>query len=73
MHDVTIIFEPLGNLISFHNLISLPININNSKLLNVTILIVVLYFSASGAGQGSIDHRIEQAMVSKMIWTTQTG
>ena len=35
------------------------------NLLNVTILIFVFHFSASGAGQGSIDHRIEQAMVSK--------
>ena len=32
-----------------------------------TILLIFFYFSASGSGQGSIDHRIEQAMVSTMM------
>ena len=33
-----------------------------------TIIDIPFYFSASGAGQGSIDNRIEQAMVSSILY-----
>ena len=35
-----------------------------------TIIDIPFYFSASGAGQGSIDNRIEQAMVSNILFVS---